>query len=87
VTARTAEGERRTASIMRERLVAAKSADAAFMHEQRERLEQEERERLMRLAAQKQAAAAEQKRLVWLVIGMALFVLAIGGLLIFILAL
>lgn len=65
-----------------ERLVAAKQGDAAYMHEQRTRLDAEERERLSRLAEQRARHQQEQRRMILFIgLGIAalILLLAIAG--------
>jgi predicted amidophosphoribosyltransferase len=66
------------ALVRSERLVASKQSDLIYMHEQRERLQAEEQERLARLAAMRIEAQKQQRKLL-IVVGVMLAVLGIGG--------
>jgi ribosomal protein L40E len=69
VLMRTQSGRRYTAKLQKGQLVASKAEDMVFMEEQRARIEAEERERRMRLAAQRAEAERQQRIIIAIVLG------------------
>ena len=65
---RTGQGIRHATTVRERHLVDTKHQDMQYMQKQRERLEEEERKRLVQLAAQRAEAQRQQKTLITIVL-------------------